>query len=288
MISSIYSIASASFREGYKKRLFHLVGILTLLYLLIFGQLIHYSVKSMVEESQSSILVFVNVSTIVALLGFYFSSMVVAFLTIMSSIGLVSSDIESGTIYAVITKPLKRSSYILGKYLGTAALLIIYSTFLYCTMIILPLTVNVSFFQTFGMSRLLLGLIFFIFEPLVILSLCILGSVTFKTLNNGIFIVCVYILGLIGGVLEQIGLIIKSDGLFKLGILSSLVSPFDSVYRKMMDSIFSSSGILSSSSGLGLFTGTQVVPSIWMTIYTLVYLIACVYLSIHSFKEKNI
>lgn len=289
MINNIYNIALVSFKEGCKKRLFHLVGILTLIYLFLIALLIHFGVKNMKSSGNvSSTLIFVNVSTIMSLLGFYFSSMLTAFLTIMSSIGLISSDIEGGTIYAVISKPLQRSSYVLGKYLGTAVILIMYSVFLYCAMIILPMTVDVSFVETFGISHLFYGLMFFILEPLVILALCILGSVTFKTLNNGIFVISIYILGLIGGFLEQIGLLIKSDALFKLGILSSLLSPFDSIYRKMMSCIFSSSGILSSMDGLGLFTGSQVIPSTSMIIYTILYLIACIYLSVNSFKRLDL
>ncbi len=71
------------------------------------------------------------VVSFVSVPGFYFSSMLVAFLAIMSSIGAVSSEIESGVIHGVITKPVKRLEYVLGKYLGLAALLTAYSIFLW-------------------------------------------------------------------------------------------------------------------------------------------------------------
>lgn len=280
------TIAAASFKEASSKKIFHLLGVLTLLYLIVLSVLIHFMSGS--TSGLDSISIFANVSTIVSLLGFYFSSMLVAFLTVMLSIGLISSEIESGTIYTVVTKPIKRSTYVLGKFAGTSMLITCYSVLLYLAIVLLPLTVNVSFIKTLGMSNLAGGLLFFIIEPLAILSLCIYGSTVFKTLNNGIFVISLYILGLIGGVMEQVGIILKSESLNKIGILASLISPFDSIYRRMMSSLFSSTGLMGYANGLGVFTGSQTTPSNWMIIYVLIYLSGFVYFAVKKFSKMDL
>lgn len=280
------AIALASFREASNKKIFHLLAVLTIIYLAVLTTLVSFMASGM--SSLNNFAVYMNVSSIISLLGFYFSSMLVALLTVMLSIGLVSSEIENATIYTIVTKPIKRSTYIIGKYLGTAVLVTGYSILLYLAIVLLPLIVNVSFIKSLGILNLVNGLLFFMLEPLVILALCLYGSTKLKTLNNGIFVISIYILGLIGGVMEQVGLMLNSDIMFKIGILTSLISPFDSVYRRMMSSIFSSSGILNYMNGLGIFTGAQTIPSAWMTIYVFIYLAAFVYLAARRFNRRDL
>jgi ABC-type transport system involved in multi-copper enzyme maturation permease subunit len=288
MIRDIYTIAAASFKEAYKKKIFSLLGLLTLIYLIIFSAIIYIGVKSYKSQGLDSISVFVNVAGMESVLGLYFSSMLVAFLSIMLSVGVISLEMENSTIYTVVSKPIKRSSYVLGKFTGNAVLLIMYSALLYCAVIIIPMAVNVSFAGSIGISSLARGLLYFVLEPIAILALCLYGSVRFKTLSNGIFVIAIYILGLIGGIMEQIGLLIKSDTLFKLGIISGLISPFDCIYRKMMSAIFSSSGFLSLQSRVSLLTGAQTSPSIWMMAYALLFLLICVISAVRRFERLDL
>lgn len=282
----MFTIATASFKEASNKKIFHLLGILTVIYLAVLCLLVYFMSGNI--GGLNSLSIFMNVSAIISLLGFYFSSMLVAFLTVMLSIGLVSSEIENGTIYTVVTKPIKRSTYVLGKFLGTALLITGYSIILYLAILLIPLAVNISFAESLGISNLAAGLFFFILEPLIILSLCIYGSTAFKTLNNGIFVISIYILGLIGGVMEQVGIILKSEALNKIGIFASLISPFDSLYRKMMSSIFSSTGILNIAGGLGIFMGSQTAPSAWMIVYAFLYLIGFLYIAVRRFRRMDL
>lgn len=127
---------------------------------------------------------------------------------------------------------------------------------------------------------------FFILEPLAILSLCIYGSVTFKTLNNGIFVIAIYMLGLIGGIVEQVGVLVKVDAMYKWGIISSLISPFDITYRQMLASVFKSVGLTNPLFGASMISGTT--PSKWMTVYTLIYTFGLVLLAVRKFGKKDI
>lgn len=279
------SIAFASFKEVVRKKIILLVGIMTLVYLGCFSLILYYAFKDIPESSIGTAQMYVAATQYISVLGFYFSSMIVAFLTIMASIGAVSSEIESGVIHAILTKPIPRTQYVLGKYLGVAMLTLLYSVFLYSAVILISRMANATSYVNLGMVPILKGLVLFILEPLVILSLSIFGSVHLKTLTNGIFVVSIYILGFIGAMIEQIGALIGNTSLFKWGILSSLISPFDSVYRKMISHIFSHDGF-NPLFGPNLVANTT--PSNWMMVYVFLYLLGFLLLSIRSFLRKDI
>jgi ABC-type transport system involved in multi-copper enzyme maturation permease subunit len=281
------AIAAASFKEAMRKKIFILVAALTLVYLTLFGVITYFAVKDLAEGAEQNIVQVLDVaSTIISFLGFYFSSMLVAFLTIMVSVGSISSEVESGVIHSIITRPIKRSSYILGKYIGLGVLAVSYSIFLFAAIISICVIFKLPIINTLEPINLIKGLLFFTLEPLAILSLSIFGSAAFKTLSNGIFVISIYILSLIGGVMEQIGSMLENVTLVNLGIISSLISPFDTIYRQMLSSLFINLGITSPfmiTSGM-----TSTAPSIWMLAYIFVYILGLVILAIRKFRFKDI
>lgn len=284
----MFAIIKATFKETLNKKIFHLILILTIVYLSIFSLLIFLMVNDLQKHDLSSFTIFINVSALISIIGFYFSSMITSFLTIMLSIGTISSDIENGTIQTIISKPIRREEYVLGKYIGTALLVTVYSIFLYFLIIIIPNLINPTLISTFGTNNLLKGLFFFILQPLVILSIALYGSSSFKTLNNGIFVIAIYILALLGGIMEQIGSTLGNTKLINFGILSSLVSPIDTVYRKMLSVIFTNISFKGPLPGPALLAGSVSTPSIWMMIYVFIYLALLIFLAVRKFDKKDI
>lgn len=282
----MFIIALSTFKEIYRKKIFHFIGILTILYLILLTIIFKF-IGNNLHRSNGVIDMLINLSSTISIVGFYFSSMLVAFLTIMLSIGTVSSEMENGTILTILTKPIKRSEYIIGKYLGTGILIILYSLILYISVIIISTISKVSIIEAFGINTLAKGFLFFILQPLTILSVSLYGSTKLKTVNNGILIMALYVLGLIGGVMEQVGSYIKNDSLSTIGIISSLISPFEITYRKMISTIFSSLGSFNFLSGFGM-DGKSTTPSIYMMVYVCIYLVLFIFISIKGFNKKDI
>jgi ABC-type transport system involved in multi-copper enzyme maturation permease subunit len=280
------TIALASFKEALKKKIILLIGLMTLVYLVILALITWFGYENLRKSNAGNGALMSNAAVMVSLIGFYFSSMIAALLTIMASVGCISSEAENGVIYSIITKPVKRIQYVTGKYLGLALLSSAYSTFLYIGVVVINRAVGVPPLDKPDIPSLSAGLALFILEPLTILSISIWGSVSFKTINNGIFVIAVYILGILGGMMEQIGTATKMDGLAQWGIAISLISPFDSIYRKMVEVIYSTSNVpLFMSSPLFLSNTT---PSNWMMLYACVFLAGLLFLAVHKFNTKDI
>lgn len=280
------TIAFSTFKEIYRKKIFHVIGVLTIAYLGILSFILN-SIGKEVMSHKNMISMVADLSSVISILGFYFSSMLVAFLTIMLSIGIISSEVESGTILTILTKPIRRSEYILGKYLGTGTLIVLYSAFIYISVIAISTVSGISIVETFGVASLSKGFLFFILQPLTILALSIYGGTKFKTLSNGILVIFIYMVGLIGGVMEQAGAIANKSSLTTIGIIASLISPFETIYKKMISTIFTNLGSFTIFGGFGM-QGTSTTPSIWMMAYVLVYLIFLILISIRTFNKKDI
>ncbi|HOV26829.1 MAG TPA: ABC transporter permease subunit [Pseudobacteroides sp.] len=280
------TIAFTTFKEALRKKMLYLIGALSVIYILLFTLIVRIYVNDFNRGGMNMDYMNELASQIISVTGFYFSSMLVALLTIMSSIGSISSEIENGTIHSIISKPIKRYEYILGKYIGLGIISTAYATILFVLVIIIPKISGMPVSNLMDMPSIIKGWALFILEPLAILSLSIFGSSVFRTLTNGIMVVAIYILGLIGSMMEQIGSMIGNDGLYKFGILSSLISPFDLIYRKMISMVFSDAVITNPLSG-GFNTGAT-SPSIWMMVYIGVYLVGLLVWAVKRFRKRDI
>ena len=136
-------------------------------------------------------------------------------------------------------------------------------------------------------GSILKGLLYFVLEPLAILSLSIYGSSCLKTLANRIVVISIYILGLIGGMMEQVGAMLNfTKSLYYGGVLASLLSPFDVIYMKMLLEMFSNVGITNPMYMQANVTGTA--PSTWMMAYVLVYMAGLILLAVNRFNKRDI
>ncbi|NLO40308.1 MAG: ABC transporter permease subunit [Ruminiclostridium sp.] len=281
------TIALATFREVIRKKVILVIGSLTVLYLILFSLMIHFAMEDMRKSLAGSVEIVTAAAGLISIIGFYFSSMIVAFVTIMASVGTISSDIESGLIHSIVSKPIRRREYVLGKYLGISGLSIGYSAVLYVFLMIINFLFDIPPLNQIQLPVFMQGLVLFCYEPLVLISICLFGSVVLKTMNNGILAIGIYILGMIGSMMEQIGTMIELNGLVQWGIVISLISPFDSIYRKMMSVVYSSMNLIGTSFA-GPFFISQKVPSIWMMLYSLVFCLGFILLAIRKFNTKDI
>jgi len=130
------------------------------------------------------------------------------------------------------------------------------------------------------------GLLFML-QPIVLLSVTLLASVLTSTIASGAIAFMLYSVAVVGGVVEQIGYLINNLSLKNGGIVSSLVMPADSLYRKTVHIMMPSNSPLSAFHQMGPF-GASAEPSVWMVVYTVLYVMAFYLLSVYYFGRKDI
>jgi Cu-processing system permease protein len=215
-------------------------------------------------------------------LGIYFSSSIVSLLAIFSAVGSVSAEVENGMLHAILAKPIGRRSVILGKFIGYALMLACYACLLFASILLLNVFIMGSEIKSALPAT---GLV--IMQPLILLAVTIAGSTKLSTLANGITAFMLYTIGVVGGMVEQIGAMGNIVAMKNIGILTSLAMPIDSIYRMIVNVITKSSGNQFSEMMLGPF-GTISEPSPAMAIYAAFYLAVFLVLAVRIFTKRDI
>lgn len=152
-LKTIFTIASNTFREAVRDRVLYNLVIFVLLIIacaILLGDLTDGNeARTIVNIGLNAILIF----------G--------AFIAIFVGVSLVSKEIEKRTVFAIFAKPVKRSEFVLGKYLGLCLTLLV-------NVVVMGIGVSLAliFVKGGGLAFSIWGGIFLIF-----LELCILTAV---------------------------------------------------------------------------------------------------------------
>lgn len=179
MSARIFSIASNTFREAVRDRvLYNLIAFAVLLSgaAILVGQ-----ISIDIEK-----LVVINLGlTAVSLFG--------VVIAIFIGIGLVSKEIEKRTLYTVLSRPVRRWEFIVGKFFGLAGTLAVNTFFMAIGVFGALLYVAHKFAGTD--SLILVALYFIILQFLIICSLALLFSSFSSPLLSAVFAFSLFVIG---------------------------------------------------------------------------------------------
>jgi Cu-processing system permease protein len=280
---TIITIAQLTFREAIRRKIVLAALILGVAFLLLYGLGFHYIQQEFTANAARlrapSATIRNQAFNFLFLAGMY----VVNFLAIATA-ALVTADslageIQSGTIQAIITKPVRRSEIVLGKWFGQAALLLLYLLLLGGGVVLVVFVLG-----RFSAPNWYTGLALVYFNSLIIMTLTLAFSSSLSTLATGGAVFGAYGLAFIGGWLERIGTFLNNQTAANLGILSSLLLPSDSVWNKASTLMISP---LINIVGVNPFTsGSE--PSTLMMVYAAVYLLAALGIAIWQFGKRDL
>ncbi|HEY3374907.1 MAG TPA: ABC transporter permease subunit [Candidatus Aquicultor sp.] len=285
------TIASLTFKEALRKKILLAGVILTLLFLLVYGVGLHYVTLGLQEQAKNfggradglNANVMVEQSKrMLFILGIYFSSSIVSVLAVFSAVGSVSSEVENGMLHAILAKPIARRSIIIGKFIGYALMLIVYSLLLFTSVLLLN-----KYLTGVDIPNSLTAIGLFTLQPLILLAVTMMGSTRLSTLANGITAFMVYMIGVIGGMVEQIGALIQNSSLIHAGVVTSLVIPVDAMYRKLVVALFGSSSNPLEAFSFGPF-GAASEPSSAMVVYVFIYILGLLGVAAYAFRRRDI
>ncbi len=183
MSARIAYIASNTFREAVRDRV---------LYNLIAFALLLSGASILVGQISIDIerLVVINLGlTAVSLFG--------VVIAIFIGIGLVSKEIEKRTLYTVLSRPVRRWEFIVGKYFGLAGTLVVNTFFMAIGVFAALLYVSHKFLGSD--ASILVALYFIILEFLIICSLALLFSSFSSPLLSAVFSFSLFVIGSFAG-----------------------------------------------------------------------------------------
>jgi ABC-type transport system involved in multi-copper enzyme maturation permease subunit len=268
-VSGVRIIAVFSLRESLRRRVFLVVGLLTLGFLALYG-LGTWQLFKTVDDFDPAIrgvdARIVTGATILGLAMFatlFLGTILAVFLTL----GAVRGDAERGLLQPVLVRPLRRRTVLAGRFVAAAGVCGVY-----VVLVFLAATVITWAFSDWWPDRTIQPAVQLAVAVAVISALSLAGSVVLAATANGIAIFMIFGAGLTAGLLGQIGEALSSRTLDRVSDIASWVLPFEALYQAALAGLTAETfGFTRLAIDLGPFGGAESAsPALWP--WTVMYL----------------
>ena len=164
-------------------------------------------------------------SQLLILVAFMFS-FVLALSAVFVASPAISGETESGIALAVLARPISRTEYVLGKWLGLAALLLVYTGGAIALEI-----VAVRAAVDYTPPRPLEAFAFLYAESLVLLTLALALSTRLSGMVGGVIALVLFGMAWMGGIVGGIGQAFDNAVVTHVGTVTKLLLPTDALWR---------------------------------------------------------
>ena len=268
-MSGAVVIASFALRESVRRRVFTVVGLLTLAFLALYGlgtwQLFD-AVGEFDEPIEGVDARTVAGATILGLAMFatlFLGTILAVFLTL----GAVRGDAERGLLQPVLVRPLTRRTVLAGRFAAAAVV-----TGIYVIAVFVATAAITWAFSDWWPDQIVVPALELAAAVAVLSALSLGGSVLLSSNANGIAVFMLFGAGLTAGLLGQIGEALGSRTLDRVADIVSWALPFEALYQAALAAITSDTvGFTRLAINLGPFGGAEEAgPLLWP--WTVAYL----------------
>jgi Cu-processing system permease protein len=276
----MWILAGVTFREAARKKLLLMALVAGLAFLALFGTGVHFQAREFARRGASMPpLIRREAMNAFLMIGLYAADLLAVVMTVLTSVDTLSGEIASGTIQAVATKPVRRWQILLGKWLGFVGMLTVYVVLMVGGVMVVALLVGGS-----APHHPLAGAALIWLECLVALSVTFCFGARFSTLTNGVLALGLHGLAFLGGWIEQVGALTQSPRAVALGIVTSVIMPSESLWRR---AAFEMQSPIVASLNVTPFSNAS-VPSRAMVAYAVVYLVAALGMAVRRFGRRDL
>jgi Cu-processing system permease protein len=267
-VSSALVVARYALREAVRRRVILVVLLLTICFLGLYalGCAVTFDeVDSLEAADQIDDRVLAG-STLLGL-SMFTTLFLGAVLAVFLTLGVVRGDAERGLLQPLVVRPLGRTSLLLGRFAGAAAVSAAYVALVYAFAVLIT-----GIAGDWWPDRAVgpgLGLVLAV---LVISAISLFGSIFLSSTANGIAVFMLFGAGLAAGLLGQIGDALAVQTLEDVATWTSWLLPFEALYQAGLHGLTAeTSGITGVIVQLGPFGGAQEAgPGLWL--WTVAYL----------------
>ena len=219
------AIARLTVHELVRRRVVWVLAILTVVSVALVGWGLDRLVGLARENGTDELQIQIGVSQVLILIAFMFS-FVLAMTAAFVGAPAIGGDLESGVAFAILARPLRRADVLLGRWLGSAAVVVAYA--LASGLLAIAVTGLITGYTPPDPP---LAVAFLAGEALVLLTLTLaLGSVL-PSIAAGAIAVVGFGLGWMAGVLAGVAAALGVAGLGSVAEVSRWLLPTDGLWR---------------------------------------------------------
>ncbi|HEY0582541.1 MAG TPA: ABC transporter permease subunit [Chloroflexota bacterium] len=291
--SYVLQIARFTLQEAVSRRLILAGVLISLGYLGLFALGFHFAYEKSLENSRTpeARLSLGVAFALLTLFGVYVVNYLASFLALFLSVGAISGEIDSGTLHAVLARPVRRAEFVIGRWLGYAIMLGVYIVAM-TGMVLLIARLIAGYEVPDPVPALLLMLL----EGILLLSLSLFGSTLMPTLANGVVVFTLLGLAWLAGIIEFVGTLLRSasdttgsDAMVNIGIAVSLLLPSDALWRGASYYLESPSvlAVLSAArGGVPFFSANP--PTTALVAWAVVYVVLVLGGAVLAFRKRDL
>jgi ABC-2 type transport system permease protein len=253
-VSGALIVARYALREAVRRRVIVVVLLLTLCFLALYAwgcAVVFDEVNSLAAEDQIDERVLAG-STLLGL-SMFTTLFLGAVLAVFLTLGAVRGDAERGLLQPLVVRPVGRTSLLVGRFAGAAAVCALYVGLVYLSAVLIT-GINGDWWPDRGVGA-GIGLVVAV---TVIAAISLFGSIFLSSTANGIAVFMLFGAGLAAGLLGQIGDALAVETLEDVATVSSWILPFEALYQAGLHGLTAdTSGITGVIVQLGPFGGAQ-------------------------------
>ena len=284
-MSPAATIAAFALRESLRRRVFAVVGLLTVAFLILYGlgtwQLFD-SVDRFDPPIEGVEARTVAGATILGL-GMFATLFLGTILAVFLTLGAVRGDAERGLLQPVLVRPIARPTLLLARFAGAASVCAGY-----VVAVFLVATVVTRVAGGWWPDRVIAPALGLAAAVALLSAVSLAGSVLLSSTANGIAVFMVFGAGLVAGLLGQIGEALGSQTLNTVADVASWALPFEALYQDGLAALTADTvGFTRLAISLGPFGGAQAAGALLWP-YALAYLLAVGFLASRAFARRDL
>jgi ABC-2 type transport system permease protein len=277
-------IAGYALREGIRRKVFLVVLLLSI----VFQALYWLGTRQAFRDTENFVGI-VPVDTQVltgatvlglAMFGTLFLGTVLA---VFLTLGVVRGDAERGLLQPLVVRPVGRSTLLIARFLGAAAVCAVYVVALYASSVVIT-----GLLGDWWPDRIVLPALELAGAVTLVVAVSLLGSVFLSSTANGIAVFTVFGAGLVAGLLGQIGEALNSHTLEHVARIASWVLPFEALYQDGLNRLTADTvGFTNYALQLGPFGGSEVGGD-WLAPWAAAYLLIVGAIALAGFARRDL
>ncbi len=279
-------VAQLTIREITRRRILWVLAVLSLASVALVGWGVDRMVSLSRENGVNAYELEIAVSQILILIAFMFS-FVLAMSAAFLSAPAIASDVETGTVLAMVARPMHRADLVVGRWLGLALIVSVYAA----GSGLLAIGV-VRFISDYTPPSTALALAFLAFQAVAVMTLALALGTRLPGIAAGAVTVVLFGLGWFTGVLGSLSNAFGVRSMAGLGDAFRLLMPTDGLWRGVIYGLEPSQVVIATQQGGRLAASNpffaDAPPPMAFTVWCAVWIVLVLALGAWLFQRREL
>jgi ABC-type transport system involved in multi-copper enzyme maturation permease subunit len=284
-LAAAVTIVAYALRESLRRRVFLVVLILTVGFLVLYGVGAHFAFRDARSFAGTNRIIDPTAFTGATIFGLALFAILFlgAVLAVFLTLGVVRGDAESGLLQPLIVRPLGRTTMLLSRFAGAAGIAATYVLAVYLAALLLT-----GLIGSWWPDHIIGPALGLMAAAIVIAAISLLAAVFLSATAQGIAVLMIYGAGLTAGLLGQIGHALDSHTLKTIARVATWAVPFEALYQAGLHALVSNTtGLTGAVLQLGPFGGAQ-GSGFGLVIWAIAYVAAFLAIAVWAFARRDL